>query len=239
VTVQGGTDENSVYVRLPGVSEAVTTALKTAMPDNPPTIDRADSVGPKVGSSLRMAGLTALIVSTVLHLIYIAIRFDLSFAPGATICLVHDVIFTTGILVITQQEFGLSTLSALLTISGYSLNDTIVVYDRIRENSERYRKKDFGGLINDSINQTLSRTIMTAVSTALAMLPFLFIGGAVLKQFALVMLVGIVVGTYSSIYVAAPITLTLREYEPALRRLLGLSPAAPPAAETAGPERPQ
>jgi preprotein translocase subunit SecF len=238
VSVQGGTDENSVYVRLPGVSESVKSALQRALPDNTLTIDRADSVGPKVGSSLRAAGLTALVVSTILHLIYVAIRFDLSFAPGATLCLVHDVLFTCGVLVVMRQEFGLSTLSALLTLSGYSLNDTIIVYDRIRENTERYRKKEFGTLINDSINQTLSRTIMTALATSVAMVPFLFIGGAVLKQFALVMLIGIVVGTYSSIYVAAPITLTLREYEPAIRRLLGMGAAAP-ATEAARPERPQ
>lgn len=240
VSVQGGTDENSVYVRLPGVSESVKAALTAAMPGNALTIDRADSVGPKVGSSLRTAGLTALVVSTILHLIYIAIRFDLSFAPGATLCLVHDVLFTCGILVIFRQEFGLSTVSALLTLSGYSLNDTIIVYDRIRENGERYRKKDFGTLINDSINQTLSRTIMTALATSLAMVPFLFIGGAVLQQFALVMLIGIAVGTYSSIYVAAPITLTLRHYEPAVRRIFGLSAAAPPpSTEGAQSERPR
>ncbi len=240
VSVQGGTDENSAYVRLPGVSESVKAALERAMPDNQLTIDRAESVGPKVGSSLRTAGLTALIVSTILHLIYVALRFDLSFAPGATLCLVHDVLFTCGILVIFRQEFGLSTLSALLTISGYSLNDTIIVYDRIRENVERYRKKDFGVLINDSINQTLSRTIMTAGATSLAMIPFLFIGGEVLKQFAMVMLIGIVVGTYSSVYVAAPITLTLRNYEPQIRKLFGFD-AAPPAdeAEAVRPERPQ
>jgi preprotein translocase subunit SecF len=240
VSVQGGTDENSVYVRLPGVSESVKAALERAMPENVLTIDRADSVGPKVGDSLRMAGLTALIVSTILHLIYIAIRFDLSFAPGATVCLVHDVIITCGILVVLRQEFGLSTLSALLTLSGYSLNDTIIVYDRIRENGERYRKKDFGTLINDSINQTLSRTIMTAGATSLAMVPFLFIGGAMLQQFALVMLIGIVIGTYSSVYVAAPITLTLRHYEPAVRRLLGLGEGAVDRrVEPQRPERPQ
>ncbi len=226
VRVEVGADENTFYVRLPGVADSIQAALTAGLPDNPPTIDRSDSIGPKVGDSLRTAGLMALVVSTLLHLVYVAIRFDFTFAPGAIICLVHDVCITVGILVATRQEFGLSTISALLTLSGYSLNDTIVVYDRIRENMERYRQKDFGGLINDSINQTLSRTIMTAGATSLAMIPFLFIGGPVLFQFAFVMLIGIVVGTYSSVYVAAPLTMILREYEPALRRLVGFGTKA-------------
>lgn len=217
-----GSDENTVYIALPGVADTVSSALITALPDNPPTIDRADSVGPKVGDSLRTAGLMALVVSTILHLVYIAIRFDFTFAPGAIICLLHDTCITVGLLVLMRQEFGLSTVSALLTLSGYSLNDTIVVYDRIRENMERYRKQDFGQLINDSINQTFSRTIMTAGAALLAMLPFLVLGGPVLQQFALVMIIGIAIGTYSSIYVAAPLTMILREYEPSLRRMVGL-----------------
>ncbi|MSQ00696.1 MAG: protein translocase subunit SecF [Myxococcales bacterium] len=226
VRVEAGADDNTFFVRLPGVADSIQTALAANLPDNPPTIDRSDSIGPKVGDSLRTAGLMALIVSTLLHLVYVAIRFDFTFAPGAIICLVHDVCITVGVLVATRQEFGLSTISALLTLSGYSLNDTIVVYDRIRENMERYRQKDFGGLINDSINQTLSRTIMTAGATSLAMIPFLFIGGPVLFQFAYVMLIGIVVGTYSSIYVAAPLTMIIREYEPALKRMVGFGPKA-------------
>lgn len=228
VTVQSSPEDNTVYVRLPGVSESIKAALTAGLPDHELTIDRADSVGPKVGGSLRTAGLTALIASTVLHLIYIAIRFELTFAPGAIICLIHDVCITVGILVIFRQEFGLSTVSALLTLSGYSLNDTIVVYDRIRENMERYKRKNFGDLINDSINQTLSRTVMTAGATSLAMIPFLFIGGPVLSQFAFVMLVGIAVGTYSSIYVAAPLTMILQNYEPQIRKMLGLGTGAKP-----------
>ena len=222
ITLTPGPDENTVYAALPGVADSIRDALKAGLPDNPPTIDRADSVGPKVGDSLRTAGLMALVVSTVLHLVYIAIRFDFTFAPGAIICLLHDTCITVGILVALRQEFGLSTVSALLTLSGYSLNDTIVVYDRIRENMERYRKKDFGALINDSINQTFSRTVMTAGAALLAMIPFLMLGGPVLKQFALVMIIGILIGTYSSIYVAAPLTMILREYEPQLRRMVGL-----------------
>ena len=234
VSVQSSGDENTVYIRLPGVSESIKSALTQGLPDHPLTIDRADSVGPKVGDSMRTAGVTALLVSTLLHLIYVAVRFDFTFAPGAIICLLHDICITVGILVALRQEFGLSTVSALLTLSGYSLNDTIVVYDRIRENMERYKRKNFGDLINNSINQTLSRTVMTAGATSLAMLPFLFLGGAVLHQFALVMLIGIAVGTYSSIYVAAPLTMILRDQEPQIRKFLGFGAAATPREASSG-----
>lgn len=232
VTLGGGQDANLVYITLPGVSEEIKDALNTALPDRGMIVDRADSVGPKVGGSLRTAGVTSLVVSALLHLVYVAIRFDFTFAPGAIICLFHDVLITVGILVAMRQEFGLSTVSALLTLSGYSLNDTIVVYDRIRENLERYKRKNFGDLINDAINQTLSRTIMTSGATSMAMIPFLFIGGAVLQQFALVMLIGIVVGTYSSVYVAAPLTMILRDYEPQLRALFAGKKAPPAAPKT-------
>ena len=226
VTVQSSPEDNTFYVRLPGIAEGIGSALSKGLPDRGMEVERADSVGPKVGGNLRAAGITAIVVSTLLHLVYIGFRFDFTFAPGAIACLIHDVILTTGIMVLARQEFGLSTVSALLTLTGYSLNDTIVTYDRIRENMEKYRRKNFGDLINDSINQTLSRTIMTNGATALAMGPFLFWGGPQLRQFALVMLIGIVAGTYSSIYVAAPLTMILREHEPTIRRWLGLATTA-------------
>jgi preprotein translocase subunit SecF len=225
-TVQGSPEENTFFVRLPGVAEGIHRSLEGALGTHGLKFDRSDSVGPKVGGNLRAAGLTAVAWSVVLHLIYVAVRFDFAFAPGAIICLVHDVAITCGILVIARLDFGLSTVSALLTLTGYSLNDTIVVYDRIRENMHRFKRKDFGALINESINQTLSRTIMTSGATALAMVPFLFKGGAILQEFAIVMLVGIVVGTYSSIYVAAPLTMILTENQDRIRALFGLSKKA-------------
>lgn len=234
VTVTGSPDDNTFYVGLPGIADAIRDRTKEAFPGKAPTIERTESVGPRVGGDLRKAGVTALLVSAALHLVYIGIRFDFTFAPGAIICLLHDVAITCGILVLTRQDFGLQTVSALLTLSGYSLNDTIVVYDRIRENLHKYRRKAFGDLINDSINQTLSRTIMTAGATALAMLPFLFIGGPVLREFATVMLVGIVVGCYSSVYVAAPLTMILRENQDFLLGLIGMK-SKPPAADGPGP----
>jgi preprotein translocase subunit SecF len=235
VSITGSPQENTFYVRMPGIAERIKDALSQDLPDHGLNVERADSVGPKVGGSLREAGIKAVLVSWLLHLLYIAVRFDFTFAPGAVICLMHDVAITVGILVVARTEFGLSTLSALLTLSGYSLNDTVVVYDRIRENMDRYRRKNFGDLINESINQTLSRTIIVSGATALAMIPFLFWGGAVLRQFASVMLIGIVIGTYSSIYVAAPLTMILRENQDAIRRLVGLGPrAAPKGTDTVG-----
>jgi len=225
VRVTGGGEPNSLRVRLPGVAEDIRGALVKSLPDRKPDLERTDSVGPKVGDNLRRAGIIAIVLSIAIHVVYIGLRFDLAFAPGAIICLLHDVAITCGILVLTRQEFGLQTVSALLTLTGYSLNDTIVVYDRIRENMERYRRKDFGELINVSINETLGRTITTSLSTMLAMTPFLFIGGPVLKEFATVMIIGIVVGTYSSIYVAAPITKALRDNRERIAGWVGLGGA--------------
>ena len=225
-SVQASPEENTFYVRLPGIAEGIRKAVDTQLAGHELIVDRADSVGPKVGSSLRKAGLTAVTWSVILHLLYVGFRFELAFAPGAILCLVHDVTIVCGILVLSRLDFGLSTVSALLTLTGYSLNDTIVVYDRIRENSQRFKRKDFGDLINVSINQTLSRTIMTSGATSLAMIPFLFWGGAVLREFAIVMLLGIVIGTYSSIYVAAPLTMLLTENEDRIRALVGLKKKA-------------
>lgn len=235
VSVQGASDENTFYVRLPGIAERVKAALAQELPDRPFMVDRADSVGPKVGGSMRTAGITSVVVSMALCLLYIAVRFDFTFAPGAIVCLVHDVLITIGILVIARFDFGLSTVSAILTLVGYSLNDTIVVYDRIRENMEHYRRKAFGELINDSINQTLSRTLITSAATALAMVPFLFWGGPVLREFAVVLLLGMVSGVYSTIFVASPVTMLLHDNQESIRRLLGLGRApAAKASDTVG-----
>ncbi len=222
VSVQPSPEENTVYVRLPGLAEHIRGALDTSLHDKGVNIDRTDSVGPKVGGSLRTGALLSVGVTMLLLLVLVSLRFDFTFAPGAILCLFHDSTILVGIWVLTQQEFGLSMVSALLTLLGYSINDTIIVYDRIRENMGKYRSTDFTKLINDSINQTLSRTIITSGGTMLSMVPFLFFGGPVLKQFAIAMLIGIVVGTYSSIYVAAPLTIVLRENRHFLERITGL-----------------
>ncbi len=211
VKVTTGSEPNTLRLRLPGVAEDIRATLMTRLPQRAADIERADSVGPKVGGNLRHAGIVAVVLSIVIHVIYIALRFDLTFAPGAIVGLLHDVAITCGLLVLTRQEFGLQTVSALLTLTGYSLNDTIIIYDRIRENMGKFRRTRFGELVNTSVNETLGRTLMTSIATSMAMIPFLFIGGPVLREFAFVMLVGIVVGTYSSVYVAAPITMVLDE----------------------------
>lgn len=220
--VQASHEDNQFYVRLPGVAEGVRKVLQGPLADRKPVLDRADSVGPKVGDALKKAGLAAVTWSVILHLAYVGMRFELAFAPGAILCLVHDVMIACGIMVITRLDFGLSTVSALLTLTGYSLNDTIVTYDRIRENMHRYRRKAFGDLLNDSINQTLSRTVMTNGATSLALVPFLWWGGPVLQEFAIVMLIGILVGTYSTIFVAAPLTMILVDNQDRIRGWIGL-----------------
>ncbi len=226
VSVQGSPEDNTVYVRLPGLAEQIRGALEASLKDHGLNIQRTDSVGPKVGGSLRTAALLSLGVTMLLLLVLVSMRFDFTFAPGAILCLFHDSTIIVGIWVLTQQEFGLSMISALLTLLGYSINDTIIVYDRIRENMGKYRSTDFSKLLNDSINQTLNRTIITSGGTMLSMVPFLFYGGPVLKQFAIAMLCGIVVGTYSSVYVAAPLTLVLRENRAYLAKLFGLKAPA-------------
>ena len=174
--------------------------------------DRVEFVGPKVGQELRGDGLRALGVAGLMVLIYIAFRFTTRFAPGAIVAVLHDVLVTGGLFVLMGMEFDLRVLAAMLAIVGYSLNDTIIIYDRIRENMEIRTKSDLPEVINHSINQTLSRTILTSGTTLLAVAALLVIGGEVIRPFAIAMFIGIVVGTYSSIYIAAPTLLVLEAW---------------------------
>jgi preprotein translocase subunit SecF len=177
----------------------------------PLKVDRVEFVGPRVGDELRRDGINALLIAGVLILFYVAFRFSARFAPGAIVALVHDVGITAGIFVILGLEFDLKVLAALLAIIGYSLNDTIIIYDRIRENMELRTKHDLEDVLNRSVNQTLSRTVLTSGTTMAAVLALLFVGGPVLRPFALAMTIGIVVGTYSSIYIASPTLLWLEK----------------------------
>ena len=177
----------------------------------PLEIARVEFVGPKVGAELRRDGILALSIACLMILVYIGFRFSLRFAPGAVVALVHDVVITSGIWVILGFEFDLRVLAALLAIVGYSLNDTIIVYDRIRENLEVRTKRNFEEVLNLSVNQTLSRTLLTSITTLVAVLSLLFLGGPVIRPFALAMAIGIVIGTYSSVYVAAPTLLWLEQ----------------------------
>lgn len=160
-------------------------------------------VGPRAGEELRRKAFLAVVMALVLMLIYIAVRFEVISAIGAVIALFHDVMITIGFLLIGHREFNLTTIAALLTIVGYSLNDTIVVYDRVRENKKKYRQKPFGELINASINETLSRTVLTGGTTLLAIIVLLFITAGALQDFAYAMTIGIITGTYSSIFIAS------------------------------------
>lgn len=222
VTVQASPEDNTFYLRLPGLAEEIRQLLEAKLADRGVEIEKIDSIGPKVGASLRTAGMLSLLVTIGLILVYISLRFDFSFAPGAVLCLFHDSAMVVGLWVLTQMEFGLPMISAILTLVGYSINDTIVTYDRIRENRLKYRRRNLPELINDSINQTLARTIVTNGATALALIPFIFLGGPVLQQFAIAMLFGMFVGTYSTIYVAAPVMILLEENKDRLMSMVGL-----------------
>jgi preprotein translocase SecF subunit len=172
-------------------------------------VQRVEYVGPRVGAELRRDGLYAMGIASLLILAYIAFRFSARFAPGAIVALLHDVGMTAGLFVIFGWEFDLRVLAALLAILGYSLNDTIIIYDRIRENMELRTKHDLVEVLNLSVNQTLARTILTSGTTMAAVLALLFLGGEVIRPFAIAMAIGIVVGTYSSVFIAAPTLLFL------------------------------
>jgi preprotein translocase subunit SecF len=173
---------------------------------------RVEFVGPKVGAELRDDGLAAIGISCLLLMIYIAFRFTPRFAPGAVVALVHDVAVTSAVWVVFQLEFDLRVLAALLAVLGYSLNDTIVVYDRIRENLALHTRSDLVDVLNRSVNETLSRTLLTGVTSLVAVGALLVLAGEVVRPFALAMLIGIVVGTYSSVYIASPTLLGLERW---------------------------
>lgn len=181
-------------------SEIVLQNLRQSVPEV--KLQRVEFVGPKVGEELREDGGLALLYALIGILIYIAFRFEYRFAFGSIIALAHDVILTIGFFSISGVQFDLSVLAALLAVIGYSLNDTIVVYDRIRENFLRYRKETTVGVVNKSLNQTLSRTLITSMTTLFVLLVLFLFGGEGIRPFTIAMIVGIVVGTYSSIYIS-------------------------------------
>ena len=164
-------------------------------------IQRTEIVGPKVSSELIQKGIIAIIIAVFLMLFYIWIRFEWQFSIGAVTALIHDVMITMGIFSFLQIEFNLSIIAALLTIIGYSMNDTVVVYDRIRENLRKYKQMNIFDLINQSLNETMSRTLLTSVTTLLALFSLYFLGGEVLKGFTLAMIIVVFIGTYSSVFI--------------------------------------
>lgn len=171
---------------------------------------RTEFVGPKVSEELLWDGILAVSLAIVAILIYIWLRFEWQFGIGAVVALLHDVFATIGVFALLGLEFNLSTVAAVLTIAGYSINDTVVVYDRVRENLRKYKKKPLAELLNNSINQTLSRTVMTSTTTLIALLALYFLGGAVIRDFSFAMIFGVIIGTYSSICLAVPLLLHLK-----------------------------
>jgi len=187
--------------------EAIQEALRSVDPEM--TFPSVESVGPKVSGELIQSAIIAVSMAVVAILLYIWLRFEWQFAVGAVLALCHDVILTIGIFSEFQIKFDLAIIAALLTIVGYSINDTVVVFDRVRENLRKYKKKDLKEVLNLSINETLSRTLMTSVTTLLALVSLFVLGGDVIRGFVFAMIWGVVIGTYSSVFVATAILLVL------------------------------
>jgi len=200
--------DHRVEVQLQSKGDQLMDVMRTELGADrvPQAALRVEWVGPKAGKQLRDSARNSVAIAIVFIMLYLAFRFDLRFAPGVVLACIHDAMVVLGAFVIFRKEVTLSTIAAVLTIVGYSMNDTVVVYDRIRENLGKHRGKAFSEIINLSISETLSRTILTSGATMLSVLPFFIWGTGVIKDFAFAMVVGIIAGTYSSIYVAAPLT---------------------------------
>ncbi|MEM8660319.1 MAG: protein translocase subunit SecF [Pseudomonadota bacterium] len=205
--------ERDVLIRLPqGYSDEVGAQLLALLQDNSADnveLRRVEFVGPQVGDELREQGGLAMLLALILVMIYIAFRFQYKFAVGAVVALIHDVLITLGFFSFTRMDFDLTVLAALLAVIGYSLNDTIVVFDRIRENFRKIRRADPVEVINISLSETLSRTLFTSLTTLMVLLSLAIFGGEMINAFAVALIVGIIIGTYSSIYVASNMLLLL------------------------------
>jgi len=218
-------DGRTVVIRLKrstgevaGTSELIQNALRKEFGDNLFVVESSNEVGPAIGKELQQKALVAIGISLAGIIVYIAWRFEFRFGVAATIATFHDVLAVLGVVFILHKEITLLIVTALLTIAGYSLTDTVVVYDRIRENLRARRKEPLGDVINASINQVLSRTAMTSLTTLLAALALFLLGGEVLHDFAFALLIGVIVGTYSSWFVASPIIYEWRVRAEAARR---------------------
>ncbi|MEN8144907.1 MAG: protein translocase subunit SecF [Gemmatimonadota bacterium] len=192
--------------------DAVGSALDAAFGADQWQVENSDAVGPKVGAELRTRALLAVLASFVLTLIYLAFRFEWRFGIAAVVATIHDIFVTFGFLAVFNVEITLATVAAILTIIGYSLNDTIVVFDRVRENLKKRRKETYTSIVDSSINETLPRTVLTSVSTLVTLLALFTFGGAVIRPFAGVLILGVLIGTYSSIFVASPVLQEIEDY---------------------------
>ncbi|MDO6683545.1 MULTISPECIES: protein translocase subunit SecF [unclassified Oceanobacter] len=215
VTVQNFGSETDILVRMSeafrdNLGNEVLDILQASAEGNSLTLKRSEFVGANVGEELRDQGGLALLLALTVVMIYVAARFQFKFSVGAVFALFHDVMIILGLFSLFQWEFDLTVLAAVLAVIGYSLNDTIVVADRIRENFRILRRSDALGIMNESLNQTLDRTLMTSITTALVLLALLVVGGELIHNFALALMIGVLVGTYSSIYVAVNILVLMK-----------------------------
>jgi len=217
VSLQEFGDEKTIIIRLQNENnqESIQTVnkVKLLISDKVAEFRRSEFVGPTVSSELLWKGFQAVSFALFAILIYIWLRFEWQFGFGAVVALTHDVLFTLGVLSVLNIEFSLSTIAAILTIAGYSINDTVVIFDRVRENLRKFKKLELLDLFNMSINNTLSRTVMTSITTLLALISLYVFGGEVIKPFALTMIIGVLIGTYSSIFIAVP-TLLVFKFRP-------------------------
>jgi preprotein translocase subunit SecF len=211
-TAIGKTDKETNEIMKQTI-EKLKGGLNTEFKNEGATVRKVDTVGPQVGAELRKNGILAGFYSLLLILIYVGLRFEYKFAPGAVFCLFHDAIITLGVYSLFDWEVTTQTMAAVLTIIGYSLNDTIVIFDRIRENSHIYHNKSFAWLANRSINDCLSRTILTYIFTFVTVLAMYFLAGGVIQDFARTMIIGMCLGVYSTIYVATPLVLLLDRFQ--------------------------
>jgi preprotein translocase subunit SecF len=208
----GRADENTYEVTLVGLDSEIRRSLDAHFgPGSVSSIPQVESVGAKAGKQLQYDGARSLLYAILLIMVYIALRFDFRYGPGTVVALLHDAVITIGAFAVTYKEFSLTTVAAVLTIIGFSMNDTIVVFDRIRENAARLRDRRFDRVVNQSINETLSRTIWTSATVFFVTLAMNVFGVGVIRDFAFAMNVGVVVGTYSSIFIASPILIWLNE----------------------------
>jgi len=219
-----GAGTKSFAVITQGIREKVERDLADRFAAAKPEVRRVEYVGPAVGRELRNQGFKAILYAMALIVVYVGLRFDFRFSPGVIIAIVHDAIVTLGYFAFSGREFNLTSIAVILTVVGYSVNDTVVVYDRIRENQAKLKGKSLGDLVNLSINETLGRTFLTSFATALSLVGLLVFGVGTIFDFAFAMLVGIISGTYSTWFIAAPMTIWLEER--AAKNKAGPQPAA-------------
>ncbi|MEW5802771.1 MAG: protein translocase subunit SecF [bacterium] len=234
----GPKSENEVLISmqkstgsLEGIGESIRKALVNHFTEQGFEIRRVEMVGPKVGKDLRQQGLWAIIFSLIGILVYAWWRFDFSFSVGGILALAHDTLITIGAISLTNREFNLTVLAAVLTIIGYSINDTIVIYDRVRENVRLKRGDNLASIINVSINETMGRTFLTSFTTFLVCLSLFLLGGQVINDFAFAMVIGVIAGSYSTVFIASPVALFIHDMGK------GKAQRSPSAAEGAGGSR--